>query len=225
MAKSERDDNLTELQRQLEELQEKIKLQEKEEQEKVPEPPLPVDQQLAMMQREIENLKGQLAPAAAPRGKLLTLPVVDVNERIRLGLETESKNNKTLAAELKMSEDKVKTLMQDLRAQGKVFNMGFDDDQRWVWRVGDDAPGPVLRAAIRQLITERPMTLRDLCNATGARRQKVSGHMIEIQRSDEVVDLSGGDTHAKIYLRISDKIHSAKLAKKLRPESDKKKKG
>lgn len=223
MARSDRE-SLALLQKELEELQEKIRLQDEEEKE--PAPP-PVEEQLATMRREIEELKGHLKGnrdnvASNGRTKPLTLPVVDINERVRLSLGTDSKNNKMLALELKVSEDKVKAQLQELRTQRKVFNIGFDDDQRWVWRVGDDVDGPVLRAAIKHLIAVRPMTLRDLVNATGTRREKVSGHMIEIQRAHDVIDLSGGDTHAKIYFLMSDKIQSARLAKKIRerkPES------
>lgn len=77
------------------------------------------------------------------------------------------------------------TCMRELRKANKVYNLGTEDHPRWIWIVGDETSTPDLNAHVARLVTLLPMTFSQLMAATGARRGRVSGAIVQLQRNPE----------------------------------------
>ncbi|MGN6108751.1 MAG: hypothetical protein ACTHU0_26840 [Kofleriaceae bacterium] len=108
-----------------------------------------------------------------------------------------------------MLEDELKAL----RDEQKIYNVGWEDVPIWTWKVGNDTDTKTLHKVVRRLIAERPMHVRDLVRATGASERRVSGVLIELQRSTNVIDV--GHNRSRRYFLISE-ARDASLAPKVR---------
>lgn len=137
----------------------------------------------------------------------------DVRERIQAALTRESLSVQQLAKAVNEPTDKVETSLRDLRAEQKVFNVGLGERPLWTWRIGDKTDAPTLNALIRRLIAERPMTARELSDATGARMSRVNGQLVEIQRSGANI-VNMGEGHRYRWFLISDQVKDARLPPK-----------
>lgn len=114
----------------------------------------------------------------------------DARSAIEAALSKESMDVAQLARATGESVGRVGGLIRSLRDAGKVHNVGSADHPMWAWRIGDDTEARVLIERVRVLISERPMTTRELVSATGARPSRVSGALVAIQRgTDKVLDL------------------------------------
>lgn len=162
----------------------------------------------------LEKLSGARAPSVAPRPapapEAQKAPPMTLEDRVRNALLRESLDTSQLGKGLGEPLDKLSLVLRNLRAEGKIVNVGSEEVPTWCWRIGNETDTKTLRQIVHRLITERPMKLRELVHATGARDSRVSGVMAELQRYEQVVDLGGGG-HAKTYFIISDRAKDATL--------------
>ena len=153
----------------------------------------------------------QAVPDIMPPTKIL-----DIRERIAAALTRESLDSAQLAKTIGESVEKTTETLRVLRDEHRIFNVGLGEDPTWTWRVGEIEPSE-LRAVIRRLITERPMGARELARATGARMSKVSGHIVDIQRSGaHIINLNKGRHVARWF--IIDGAKDARMPPKMRPK-------
>ncbi len=91
------------------------------------------------------------------------------------------------------------TRSRDDAADAKqVYNMGSEDAPSWIWVIGDEAPAEELREMVKRLLRLKPMTFAELTLATGARRGRLSGQLVQLQRDGEKLeDLS--ETGSRVY--------------------------
>ena len=119
----------------------------------------------------------------------------DLKRRIEIALTRESLTTDKLARAVGESLDKVVDALRTLRAESRVYNVGMGDAPLWTWRIGDHTDTQDLKKLVVRLLMERPMTTRELANATGARMSRVGGVMVDIQRGNyEVINLGHGHT-------------------------------
>jgi len=137
----------------------------------------------------------------------------DIRDRIRWALTKESLNIKQLAKTIREPVEALAEIIKSLREEDLVYNVGYEDSAIWTWRVGNEVDTPTLIQVVRRLLSERPMWARDVVRATGAAESRVQGAIVEVQRTDKIIDLSGGG-HAKKYFLISEFVADATLPPK-----------
>ena len=135
----------------------------------------------------------------------LQLPVVAtrpaaLRDRIKTALLRESLTINQMAKALGENTAKISDEMRTLRSEGQVYNVGNADNPMWTWRIGDNTETRVLLDTVRRLIAERPMTTRELAEATGARLSRVGGVMVAIQRSTDQIFNLGDKKTARWFL-------------------------
>lgn len=91
---------------------------------------------------------------------------------------------------------KMMPLLRQWQREGRVCNLGTDLQPRLMWVVGDDSQPHELQAAIERLLRDRPMTFQQLIEATGARRARVSGCIVQLQRTGAKIVNLGTPTRA-----------------------------
>lgn len=120
-------------------------------------------------------------------------------ERIRVILESEGPASVAEIAErLRVPAGRVQRVVKKLRSADKLRNVGSPEDPRWWWSVGDEGSTDELTASISALLRHWPMTLSALMDATGARRGRISGVIVKLQRSGAPVE-NLGDGHVAIW--------------------------
>jgi hypothetical protein len=80
------------------------------------------------------------------------------------------------------SAGRVSATMREMRRANKVYNMGTEDHPRWIAVIGDNTPTTELNAWVKRLVSLAPFTFAGLLAATGARRGRVSGAIVQLQR-------------------------------------------
>jgi hypothetical protein len=75
------------------------------------------------------------------------------------------------------------------------------DDGRWIWVIGDSSSPEELRAQMTRLLTLEPWSFRDLLAMTGCRRGRVSGIIVDWQRTGAPIDYIGDDRKGKWFLK------------------------
>lgn len=123
-----------------------------------------------------------------------------LRDRIKTALLRESLSIGQLSKALNETPGRVSDEMRTLRSQGQVYNVGNADNPMWTWRIGDNTDTRILLEAIRRLISERPMTTKELAEATGARISRVGGVLVAIQRSDDQIFNLGNKHTARWFL-------------------------
>lgn len=160
-----------------------------------------IEATLSLIAEQVKGLREP--PAKLPRGTrdvteqaavaLATAPEPEktLRDRIRDELLRASLDPAELARSLKLPTEPIVEELRALAKEGLVANVGAEDFPMWSWRIGDDTPAKDLEVLVRRLITERPMTTRELTAATGARMTRVGGAIVAIQRSGaNVLDLN-----------------------------------
>lgn len=186
--------------------------------------------QLSMLTETIANLRlgrgtRDLAPMVANDARLddvqqvapvAPAPLPTLAERIEARLRAESQDLASVARFVRTPEPTVAKVLAELSKAGKTHNVGTVDHPVWCWKIGDDTTTIELTRAIRQLISERPMSTRELAVATGARLTRVGGAVVAIQRSgDKILNLGRGHTARWFLLeRAKDARLSPKAAAK-----------
>ena len=80
---------------------------------------------------------------------------------------------------------RVSSCMRELRKAGRVYNMGTEDHPRWIGVIGDKTSTPELNDWVKRLVSLAPMSFAQLLAATGARRGRVSGAIVQLQRNPQ----------------------------------------
>lgn len=143
--------------------------------------------------------------------------VVTTEQRIETALRTTSHSPKSLAKVVNASMLEVQSTLAKLSRSKQVYNVGSAEYPIWTWRIGDRTSTEELSRVITRLISERPMTTRELSDATGARFSRTSGVMVEILRgpdSDRAMDL--GTKHVGRWFLLPVGARPAAIAPKTR---------
>lgn len=99
-----------------------------------------------------------------------------------------------------LSVGKAAEAVKAMRTEKKVANMGSEDFPLWTMRIGDNTSAPELNVEVKRLITERPMTMQELLDITGARLSRISGALIALQRTENQLLNLGTQRRAKWFL-------------------------
>lgn len=89
-----------------------------------------------------------------------------------------------LASYLETDQKKVAKEVASLVEESKVFNVAPVGirEELWIGVVGDATPTPELNAHVFRLLMLRPFAFSELMQVTGARRGRVSGAIVELQK-------------------------------------------
>jgi predicted Rossmann fold nucleotide-binding protein DprA/Smf involved in DNA uptake len=180
-------------------------------------------EELSRMGGVIQKLQRQdpseiVAPRPRRAREYVPEPVVpekplDVRDRIATALTRESLNTQQLAKTVGETVEHTSDVIKTLRAEGKIYNIGYEDSPMWTWKLNNEVDSDTLHRVVKRLISERPMWSRDIVRATGVREARVQTALIELQRTHKVIDLSGGG-HAKKYFLIGENAFDASLPPK-----------
>lgn len=178
---------------------------------------------------EPANQQGVVAPRARgtadvstqARAAVAAVAVVQptLRDRVQAQLQSAAMGTVGVAKAVREPPIKVSTVIREAARRGEVANIGTADMPVWVWRIGDETSAAELTTAVRRLISERPMTTRELSHATGARFTRVGGAIVAIQRSgDRILDLGTG-TAGRWFL-ITEQARDARLSPKPSPTKE-----
>lgn len=76
--------------------------------------------------------------------------------------------------------------MRKLAREHKVYNIGTENHPRWCWVIGDKSSPAELNEQVYRLTSAAPLTFNQLLAATGARRGRVSGAIVHMQRDPKI---------------------------------------
>lgn len=161
----------------------------------------------------------QGTPRSTPVVRARQSTRLSVRDRVELALRRESMNTVQLAKEVNESISRVHDVLKALKAERKLYNLGSAEYPVWTIRIGDHTPTPELNRHVRRLVMERPMTLREIVDATGARLTRVSGAIVHLQRTEPQF-LNLGTARVARWFLISDKVKVSGLEPKGRPIRD-----
>lgn len=126
------------------------------------------------------------AAAAARAAAALTPPVVapPLAERLESALRSGIWSLDELAQRVRAPANTIAAHLKRWRVARQIYNVGSEDQPRWIWIVGDPPDGQpaALYSMIEQLIAFRPFEFAELAAATGARRGKISGAIVDLQK-------------------------------------------
>ena len=163
---------------------------------------------LALLQEQLAQLLGppqqakepakpaRLARGSAPPKEPMTLD--------KLLQEHPPMSRPQLAKILDVSEQQVDELTKALEDKGAVINLGPALEPRWTWKAGEGASPEELTDHVVRLISDRPMTWRELLYATGASHARLSG-ALERARKEYGAENVRPDTPRKAVWFISKK--------------------
>lgn len=177
-----------------------------------------LEQTTARMARGTADLTADVATAATPapvsaprraRRSVSPPPVVetaapaparDPAAELETALREKPRSVAELARAVGQPAGHVSIAMRALKKAGRVYNIGTSDAPRWTWVIGDETSQPELAAAVTALIRDRPMTFGELMAATGARRGRVSGVIVGLQRGGAGIENRGDPRRARWFL-------------------------
>lgn len=116
-----------------------------------------------------------------------------------------------------LSIGKTTEAIRVLRQDRRIANVGSEDFPQWTLRIGDDTSTKELHAEVSRLIHERPMTMQELVDFTGARMSRISGVLVQIQRSEGQRVLNLGSARRARWLLLSENTKVANLTPKSGP--------
>lgn len=167
----------------------------------------------AQLAERIATVRGMLArgtgdvtqaAAAARAAVALTPPALapSLTERVEGALRTGVWSLDDLCREVRAPAGPVSAILKRARAARHVYNVGSEDRPRWTWILGDEVPTQTLYAKVERLVSEVPLEFEQLLKATGARRGRVSGAIVDLQKRygrDKVLNL-GTPARARWFL-------------------------
>ncbi len=159
---------------------------------------------------EDAKIAQQVRTARLPRQ---ARPPRQPKEQVEATLHGVSMNIPHIAKATGLSINKVTEAVRSLRADQKIVNVGSEDFPQWTYKIGDKAGTQELNAEVKRLITERPMTTQELMHFTGARLSRVSGALINLQRTEERLLNRGTARRAKWFL-VDDRAVVSRLPPK-----------
>ncbi len=134
----------------------------------------------------------------------------DLRGRMEQALKRESLTPAQISRTTGESLGPVADMLKLMKQKDLVYNVGSQEYPLWTYRIGDNTSTPELMKTIRRLISERPMTTRELIDATGARMSRVSGAMVAMLRGKEFQILNMGHKRVARWFLVSDQV-KAKL--------------
>ncbi len=102
-------------------------------------------------------------------------------------LRAELMSVQDLASALDVPVGPVADLIRELRQERRVWNVGTEDAPLWLLRMEQATSMADLGEIICRLIAVRPMTEREIVEATGARIAWVKSALADIERTDQRV--------------------------------------
>lgn len=180
-------------------------------------------EQINSLEKKLELARGTsdvAEQARAARGTTQSTPAPrpTVAQAIEAALRARTLDLRELSIAIGAATSAVVPILNDLRRAKKVWNVGTAAAARWSWRIGETEPTKVVRDTVRRLITEQPMTTAELVAATGVRAARISGIMVDLQRTEPgILDLAGPEhPHKKRWFLVPAGAASARLPPKVR---------
>lgn len=155
---------------------------------------------------ETENVSSAVEDTRKERKRLArgsettTAPEPTLPERIEVALRASVCTIGTLVASTGEKGEEVAKSLADLIQSGKVYRLGTEELPRYTWVIGDDTDVPTLQRHVETLISDRPMTFPELLAATKARRGRVSGAIVALQRDGQRILNLGTDRRALWFI-------------------------
>jgi len=171
-----------------------------------------VQERLDMLERQVKA-RGTRDVARQAANAARSVPAPTLAQTIEARLRERPMELRDVAEVVGVTLSQAAAELGKMRQSKKVWNVGTATAARWIWRVGDMAPPDVLRAMVETLISDQPMTTAELVAATGARAPRVSGVLVEIQRSQHQVMNLGTPRRGRWFM-IPATAKQAKLAPK-----------
>ena len=173
-----------------------------------------------LRRRELEQYQAQLAALnekvakALARGTGEISPIVlSLTDRIHVYLKDHSADLRALAKALDANAEEVEGALHDLQKEGRIANVGLVSVPMWSAIVGDGVTTQELNTIVLRLISERPMTVKELTAATGARLSRVGGAVVHAQRVAAVIDVEPAQRAGRYYI-VPPNARDARLAAK-----------
>jgi len=127
-----------------------------------------------------------------PRKRTMTLL-----EAIEQTLKEKPTSMEQLSRQFHTPLDRVMKAMTGVK--DKVHNIGTPERDRWVWKVGDETSTKDLRKLVYAIISYNPVSTLELSKATGARLGRISGCIVDLQRTHKVYNL-GSPRRARWFI-------------------------
>ncbi len=127
-------------------------------------------------------------------------PLASLAARLEGALRSAPRSIADLALDTGAPAGRVAAAMRALKSAGRVYNLGTEERPLWFWVVGDEGVTPELRAAVETILRVRPTTFAELLEATGARRGRVSGVIVELQREGAKIENHGDGRRARWFM-------------------------
>ncbi len=138
-------------------------------------------------------------------------------QRVEQALKGQSLNTAQVAKAAGLSVGKVSQVLRELRADHRVANVGSEDFPKWTLRIGDGTPTRELAVEVRRLISDQPMSMQELVDATGAKMSRISGVIVEVQRTVGERILNLGTARRARWLLLGEGVRIGALASKKSP--------
>lgn len=107
---------------------------------------------------------------------------VDLTYQVERELRARPSSIDDLCGRLDAEPSRVSAAIRAMRLSGlDVVNIGSEDRPWWWVRPGDDCAAGVLVEAVLALISWRPLTMGELQDLTGARRNRISGAIVRLK--------------------------------------------
>lgn len=146
-----------------------------------------------------EETKPAAPRARARRETTAPAPPPSPDAQLEHALRTKPAGLPELARTLDLPVGRVSAMVARLRKADRITNLGTEERPSWTWRVGDETSTEELYASIETMIRFRPMTHGELVEATGARGNRVSGGLVDLQRKGLPVTNLGTERRARWF--------------------------
>ena len=165
-----------------------------------------------LRRRELEEYQAQLATLTEKLSKALArgtdqgmVPLVlPLADRAHSYLTNHSADLRGLAKALETDPEEMEGVLHALAKEGRIANVGLVQSPRWSAIVGDSVSTQDLNVLVLRLISERPMTVKELAAATGARLGRVGGAIVAAQRTAAVIDVEPTQRAGRYYVVPAD---------------------
>ncbi len=155
------------------------------------------------------------APVAPKPAKVAPAPrPATPRQQVERALRGHSLNVAQIVKSTGLPIGKVAEAIRALRAEKAIANVGTEDFPCWTARIGDKTDTPKLIAEVERLIMERPMTMQELTDVTGARMPRVSGAVVALQRDESRQLLNLGHGRKARWFLVAPGVRFARLAPK-----------
>ncbi len=184
-----------------------------------------LEQQIAELESRVQIARGTgdvTTEAAAVVAQLATpspavvapkpvkQPRLDLRSSVVVALKRESLTLPQLSKAVGSQTGPVAEVMKALRKENAVFNVGSAEYPIWTYRVGDKTTTTELIKQVRRLISERPMSTKELVLATDARMSRVGGCIVHLQRTEKNLVNMGSPRRARWFL-LSEHVTPSRL--------------